>query len=163
MIDKKYNLFLEAISAFDEGFDLATEYDTIPHLFGDEILHQAEVHTIQYIGQHKNCTNAMLCNATKKTPSACSQLVKKLIKKNMVTQIKNPVNGRENFLELTERGWKIFEVHEEFDNACFQQNYANVSSLSEEDLLTYIKVQKIINSTFLKNVCDIRAGIVDNS
>ena len=34
-MDTRFELFETVISAFDEGFDLAAKYDTMPHQYGD--------------------------------------------------------------------------------------------------------------------------------
>lgn len=157
--DKKYKLFLRAIEAFDIGYDLAFEYDSVPHYICGEILYQAEAHVVQYIGQHEKSTTTELAAATKKTPSACSQIIKKLIKKELVQQRRNPQNKREFFLELTAHGWEIFQAHELFDSECFHSNFLHIQYITEEQLETYIQVQNTINAAFEENVKNIKSEL----
>lgn len=153
---KKYKLFLKAIASFDAGYDLAFEYDSVPHCICGEILYQAEAHVIQYIGRHEKSTITELAVASKKTPSACSQIIKKLIKKDLVQQIRNPQNKREFFLELTAHGWEVFQTHESFDSECFQKNFMHIQDITEEQLEIYIHVQNTINEAFEENVKNIK-------
>ena len=83
--DKKYKLFLRAIEAFDIGYDLAFEYDSVPHYICGEILYQAEAHVVQYIGQHEKSTTTELAAATKKNSKRVFTNHQKINKKGIGT------------------------------------------------------------------------------
>ena len=46
-MDNKYKRYDELIKSFDEGCDLCTQYDSMPHQYGGEILYQSEMHFLQ--------------------------------------------------------------------------------------------------------------------
>ena len=148
----RYRLFLELLNSLDTAFQLMEEYDSFPHRYGGEILYQAESHTIQLIGRNPGVTVTALSQMMKKTPSACSQIIRKLIDKNWVTQNKNSQNNRENHLSLTEHGWIIFENHEKFDQDCYRRNCESLSSFTDEQLKTYLAIQEHINLSFREDI-----------
>ena len=71
-------------AAQDEAYDLMYEYDSLPHRYGAHILYQSEAHIIDLIGEHPEITVTELAAILKKTPSACSQSVRKLRAKGWV-------------------------------------------------------------------------------
>ena len=79
-------------AAQDEAYDLMYEYDSLPHRYGAHILYQSEAHIIDLIGEHPEITVTELAAILKKTPSACSQIVRKL--RNLVIDL-NVVRMRE--------------------------------------------------------------------
>ncbi len=88
-----------------------------------------------------------------KTKSACSpQMVRKLVKKELLIQERNEKNNREYYLNLTERGKEIYEVHKEFDEKCMQRTYESLTDFTEEELRSYISIQKALNQVFQKDV-----------
>lgn len=149
---EREKLFKEIIEEIDLAYDLMYEYDSLLHQYGDHILYQEESHLIQCIGRTPGITNNELAKELKKTKSACSQMVKKLIEKNWVIRKKNENNNREYYLFLTEEGHKIFMDHEEFDRTCLEYKYRRLEQFSEEELKAYLKVQKVINYTFQEDV-----------
>lgn len=149
---ERKNLFKEIIEEIDLAYDLMNEYDSLLHQYGDHILYQEESHLIQCIGRKPGITNNELTKELKKTKSACSQMVKKLIGKNWVIRERNVNNNREYYLFLTEEGQIIFEDHEEFDKTCLEYKYRRLEQFSEKELEAYLKVQKVINDTFQEDV-----------
>ena len=78
-----------------------------------------------------------------KTNSACSQLIRKLKKKEWIRQERNEKNNREYNLSLTE---------EEFETACYERTYHMLDGISEEEMRTYIGIQKQLNRAFKLDV-----------
>ena len=81
----------------------------------------------------------------KKTKSACSQMVKKLVGKNWVKQTRNQKNNREYKLHLTEEGLIIYDHHENFDRMSYEHNSKELYHFTDEELQLYIKIQKRMN------------------
>lgn len=96
-MDNRYGLYAELIDSFDEGCDLCSRYDSMPHQYGGEILYQSEMHFLQAVGDTPNITITVISQQLGKTKSACSQMVRKLIKKNLIVQERNQNNNREYF------------------------------------------------------------------
>lgn len=82
---------------------------------------------------------------TKKTPSAYSQMIRKLRKKGLVEQTRNKENLREYMLNLTPDGKQIFLDHEEVENRCYQRTMKCLEEFSENELENYIRIQEKLN------------------
>ena len=103
-MSKKREELLEQIwAAQDTAYDLMSEYDSLPHSYGENVLYQAEAHLIDRIALHPGVTVTDLANMVRKTPSACSQLVRRLRDKGWVEQVRNAANNRQVMLRLTPR------------------------------------------------------------
>ena len=148
----RYALFLQLLDALDEGCRLMEVYDALPHRYGGETLYQAESHTIQLIGRRPGITVSALAAQLQKTPSACSQMVRRLREKGWVTQAKNARNNREQNLGLTAHGWVIFENHERFDRECYQRSCRRLADFTDAQLQTYLAVQARLNESFRQDV-----------
>ena len=144
--------YKELLQRFDKGYELCYEYDSMPHQYGDEVLYQSEMHFLEVVGDTPSITITVISQQLGKTKSACSQMVRKLVKKELLTQERNEKNNREYYLNLTERGKEIYEVHKEFDEKCMQRTYKSLADFSEEELQSYISVQKTLNQVFQKDV-----------
>lgn len=151
-IDERYELYCKMLNELDEGCRLIVDYDSVPHNYGSATLYQAESQIIHLVGRSPGITASEIASIFKKTPSACSQLIRKLRKKELITQKRNKENNREYHLYLTENGEKIFEDHDRFEKCCYQRSYQNLSSFSEEDFKTYIAIQQKLNETFAMDV-----------
>ncbi len=148
----RYSLYCEMIDQLDEGCRLINEYDSIPHDYGTATLYQAESQIIHLVGQNPGITAVEIAALLKKTPSACSQLIRKLRKKEWMEQIRNEANNREYRLYLTESGWEIYKGHNQFEQACYRRSYGSLEQFSEADFRTYIEIQKCLNKTFALDV-----------
>ncbi len=149
---RRYGLYCEMIDQLDEGCRLINEYDAIPHDYGTATLYQAESQLIHLVGEHPGITAVEIASMLKKTPSACSQLIRKLRKKEWMEQVRNEENNREYRLYLTESGWEIFKGHNRFEQACYRRSYGSLAEFSEKDFQTYIEIQKCLNKTFALDV-----------
>ena len=151
-IDERYDLYCKLLYELDEGCRLIVNYDSVPHNYGSATLYQAESQIIHLVGPRPGITASEIAAIFKKTPSACSQLIRKLRKKELITQKRNKENNREYQLYLTENGVKIFEDHDRFEKRCYQRSYQNLSSFSEDDFKIYIAIQRKLNETFAMDV-----------
>lgn len=152
MEEKRYQLFCELIDVFDRGCDLTEEYDMLLHDYNGVILFQAESQMIKVIGDNPGITASEISKMFHKTSSASSQLIRKLKKKEWVTQVRNPENNREYNLYLTEEGTRIYKNHQQFENTCYRRTYHALDEFKEEELEVYIRIQKKINETFQLDV-----------
>ena len=151
-IDERYDLYCKLLYELDEGCRLIVNYDSVPHNYGSATLYQAESQIIHLVGHRPGITASEIAAIFKKTPSACSQLIRKLRKKELITQKRNKESNREYQLYLTENGVKIFEDHDRFEKRCYQRSYQNLSSFSEDDFKIYIAIQRKLNETFAMDV-----------
>lgn len=151
-IDERYDLYCKLLYELDEGCRLIVNYNSVPHNYGSATLYQTESQIIHLVGHRPGITASEIAAIFKKTPSACSQLIRKLRKKELITQKRNKENNREYQLYLTENGVKIFEDHDRFEKRCYQRSYQNLSSFSEDDFKIYIAIQRKLNETFAMDV-----------
>jgi DNA-binding MarR family transcriptional regulator len=79
MSEMRDEIFAELMEQIDESYDLMSDYDAIPHNYGgDEYLYQSESQIIHVVGEHPGITARELSDLIRKTPSFCSQNIKKL-------------------------------------------------------------------------------------
>jgi len=152
-LDKERMDLLDQIwKAQDTAYDLMLEYDSLPHRYGDNILYQAEAHLIDLIALHPDITITDIANILRKTPSACSQIVRKLRGKGWVEQIRNEENNRQINLRLTEEGQKVFQDHDAFDQECQDMTFRHLDAFTDEELAVALAVQQRINEAYQDDV-----------
>lgn len=151
-VDKRYELFCELLKTMDEGVDAIDEYDSLLHDYQGTILYQAESQIIKAVGDQPGITASELSREFHKTNSACSQLIRKLKKKEWIRQERNEKNNREYNLYLTDEGKVIYKKHEDFENACYERTYHMLDEISEEEMRTYIRIQNQLNRAFKLDV-----------
>lgn len=147
-------LFKNMLEVIDESYDLMLEYDSMPRKHGDAILYQVESQLIQYIGKHPGTTVTDIAAELKKTPSAASQMIRKLRSKGWVVQQRNEKNNRIYHLNLTDAGWEIFEEHEKFEQFCYERTYDKLEKCSLEELKAFCKVMNLVNEAFVLDIRD---------
>ena len=115
-------------------------------------MYQAESQFIHKIGQEPGITITELAVYFDKTRSACSQLMRRMKDKGWLIQTRNSDNNREYNLHLTEEGQKIYNYHLQFGEACYRRSARMLDEFSEEELETYIRIQKKLNESFKLDV-----------
>lgn len=152
MAENRFEQFLKLWRLQDEAYDLMTEYDGIPHLYSDVLMYHAEGLIIDLIAEQPGITCTELANCTKKTPSACSQLVRKLKKRGCVEQVRNEKNNRIYNLYITESGREIYENRKIFNQKCQKIMYDMLKDFSDKEIEHHIKVQMQINEAYRGDV-----------
>lgn len=145
MDNRRYLIYCDMMTELKLTNQLMNEYDSLPHDYGNAVLYQSEAHLIQCIGQNDGITVTEASKLLKKTKSACSQMVKKLVKKNWVKQTRNQNNNREYKLHLTEEGLIVYDHHENFDRMSYEHNSKELYDFTDEELRLYVKIQKRMN------------------
>lgn len=150
--EKRENLLRQLWAAQDVAYDLMCEYDSLPHHYGENILYQAEGHIIDLIAECPGITITDMGNILRKTPSACSQVVRKLKEKGWVEQTRNRENNRQFNLKLTESGRKVYEDHLAFSRSCQKETFGLLEQFTDEELGHHVMVQKKINEAYQRDV-----------
>lgn len=132
----------------DIAFDITTEYDSIPHKYGSLVLYQAEAYMLDIIGLHPGITTTELADAFGKTVSACSQLIKKLVQKNLAVQTRNETNKRIFNITLTPLGTEIFKTHVSMTESCKKATFDLLQSFTDDQLETAIQIQALLNQAY---------------
>lgn len=152
MEKERSELLMKIWAAEDEAYDLMCEYDSLPHHYGENILYQAEAHIIDLIAEYPDITITDLANILRKTPSACSQIVRKLKEKGWVEQERNPENNRQFKLRLTDGGMKVYQDHTEFNDYCLMLTMEKLEEFNCEELDIFHRVKKRINEAYVNDV-----------
>ena len=121
--------------AQDESYALMSEYDSLPHHYGEDTLYQGI--TVTDLGE-----------ILKRTVSACSQIVRKLRAKGLVEQTRNPENNRLYNLALTESGRKVYEARHAFNLECQAITFQLLEDFTEEELEAHLRVQQALNQAY---------------
>lgn len=153
MNDEKRGELLEQVwNLQNQAYDLMCEYDAMPHRYGECMLYQAEAHMIDLIALYPGITAADLASILRKTPSACSQTLRKLREKGLVEQLRNAENNRQYKLQLTESGQALYRDHAAFSADCQQRTFDRLAEFTEEELALYLRVQQRINEAYADDV-----------
>ena len=129
-------------NAQDDAYELMYEYNSLPHYYGENILYQAEGQIIDFVAIHPGITITELGTLLQKTPSACSQLVRRLRAKGWVEQTRNEENNRLYNLTLTESGMHIYRDHLQFAQSCQDIAFRLLSKFSTQELESHLQVQR---------------------
>ncbi len=151
---QRYSLFCDMIQELDNGCNLISEYDALLHDYNGVVLYQAEAQIIKLVGNSPGISAAECARTLKKTLSACSQLIKKLRAKGWIRQERNELNNRIYNLYLTEEGKEIYKKHRKFEENCYKRTFKLLEIFMEEELKTYIRIQKQLNKAFEMDVED---------
>lgn len=155
MSETRESLLGEIWKAEDQAYILMSTYDSMPHQYGPGMfLYQAEGYIIMSIAQHPDITVTELAAILHKTPSACSQMVRKLCEKELVEQIRNPENKRQYNLRLTPDGQKVVDDHAAFNRECQMRTFEMLNEFSQEELACFLRVRERINETYQADVND---------
>lgn len=138
----------------DNAYDYMHEYDTMTHYYGDVVLFQAEAYIVSCIGESPDITLTEIADKLKKTTSACSQIVKKLVKKKLVEQVRNTQNKRIYHLRLTPTGEELYSNHKIVNDHCKERTFKRLDSFSDAELETAIKIQKALNEVYKLDIID---------
>ena len=152
MEDQREALLRQIWAAQDEAYDLMYEYDSLPHQYGENTLYQSEAHIIDLIGEHPEITVTELAAVLKKTPSACSQIVRKLRAKGWVEQVRNAENNRIFNLYLTDSGQRVYQDHTSFNHCCQESTFRLLDTFSVQELEHHLMVQKKLNEEYRDDV-----------
>jgi DNA-binding MarR family transcriptional regulator len=137
---------------FEQGIKIANVYSRLnskPCDYGTgELLHLSELHMIQAIGSKRAETVTELSSYFSITKGGVSQTISKLEKKGYIIKERNPIYGKEVMLILTEKGIKVYDLHEQKHGKLLEELAERMSTLSEENLDGIFYVLNVINEHF---------------
>lgn len=143
---EREQVFNELMETLYESSRLISTYESIPRKYGTEDeLFMVEVHTLNLIGDHVKITTSEIAEITDRTKSAVSQMMDKLVKKDIAIKYRNPSNYRELIIELTPKGQIIYEYHKEIDEIEYGKHLKNLEVSTAEDFQTFVEILRIIN------------------
>jgi len=144
-VDKE-EIFYELMETIYETSRVINSYESIPRKYGTEDeLYMIEVHTLNVIGDQVKTTTSEIAEIKNCTKSAVSQMVDKLIKKDLVVKYRNPDNYRELNIELTPKGKLVYDYHKKLDLEEYRNYLKNLEQYTAEDFEKYITLLNVIN------------------
>ncbi|MBU3157625.1 MarR family winged helix-turn-helix transcriptional regulator [Clostridium estertheticum] len=111
-----------------------------------DLLYRSEVHTIDAIGKNNKINVTELAQYLGITKGAVSQMVDKLIKKNMVNKKLVSNNENEVSLELTENGTLVYLGHEEYHKELYNEIAKHLNYLSNENIEIFLDILNILDA-----------------
>ena len=142
----EYNDLLEKLwTVGAEYIDIGAENIALPKYFGETALYYTERKLLVMIGETPDITITEMASAIHKTPSICSQIIKKFVNYGWVKQIRNTSNKRIYNLRLTEEGLKAYAVYAGYNKAEKDAIMTVLNQFDTKELEDYIKIQEAIN------------------
>ena len=90
-------------------------YKTLRDYGTGELYTSTEVHMVTRIEENPGITASRIAEDTLRTKSAVSQMIAKLEAKDLVYREKDPNNGKQHFLYVTEKGNRLSQCHKIYD------------------------------------------------
>ncbi len=106
---------------------------------GDK-LKAAQIHTIEAIGKEYGNTVTALSSYFMITKSAVSQITAKLHKMGYIAKTKKKGNDKEIILELTKKGWKAFNLHEDYNQPVLDDLIRFEDKYSEDEIRSFLSI-----------------------
>lgn len=78
-------------------------------------LYKAEIHLLEIIGQNQGINPNEIAQKMQVTKGAVSQIISKLISKQLIEKVIYAKDSRSHDLHLTEEGKKVFQYHQDYE------------------------------------------------
>ncbi|SOC38519.1 MarR family winged helix-turn-helix transcriptional regulator [Ureibacillus acetophenoni] len=142
MMDKNKLVY----SIMDTLYELSreiSEYESIPRQYGtDDEIFMVEAHTINLIGENSNITISEIAKITNRTKGAISQMVEKLINKDIVCKEKDLKDQRRVFLHLTDKGKQIYDYHKKLDEKEYSKIIKKLDHYSYDEFEKFYQIAR---------------------
>lgn len=99
-----------------------------------------QIHMIEAIGKGRGKTVTALSHHFMVTKGAISQTISQLVNMGTLTRIKRANNDKEIILELSEKGWLAFDLHEKFNQSTVAELYRLEEKYSREEIQAFINI-----------------------
>ena len=149
-INEFKEIFLRIINKFKELEKIPIDHGT------GELLYASEINTLEIIGDSPGINLTQLAKKKGVTKSAVSQIVSKLVKKQLVTKKQSPNHEKVFFLELTNTGNVAYENHEKFHEKYDSAMIEKLNSMSNEQLDLVVGTFKMLESTIDGYLTDLK-------
>lgn len=122
----------------------------------------SEVHCIEFIEKNEDSNVTKLAESFYMTRGAISKIAKKLIKKGVIESYQKPVNKKEIYFRLTERGKEIYKIHEELHKEFQERDKVVFEQVTDEQfdiMLSFVEMyRRHLDSEIKKQGMDIANG-----
>jgi DNA-binding MarR family transcriptional regulator len=124
------------------------EVEKRPQDFGSgDPLYYSEIHTIMAIGMHKVINVTNLAGYLGISKSAISQMIARLVSKDLVEKYRDPDNDKEIRLRLTPRGTIAYLGHEQHHAKIYANLQQKLGPVTKEQFLLLTKFLTAIEET----------------
>jgi DNA-binding MarR family transcriptional regulator len=127
----------------------------IDHGTGD-LLYASEINTLEIIGDSPGINLTQLAQKKGVTKSAVSQIVTKLVNKQLVIRNQSPDHEKVFFLELTDAGKVAFKNHEKFHEKYDSPMIEKLLGMNNEQLDLVVGTFKMLESTIDSYLDDLK-------
>ncbi len=135
-LNKVFNILYKFVLAYNSYSNKLQKYNS-----NEEELSMVEAHILLDIVDNPQITVTELATKWKKTTSAISQTIKKLIKKEYVEREISPVNAKFFHLYPTEKAKKFILSHKHYDNIDIVKTIKRLKkTCSVEEIVSFYKV-----------------------
>lgn len=105
-----------------------------------EPITQAAIHTLEAVGKNNGINVTELAKKLGITKGAVSQMISRLIKRGLVSKNRLADNEKEVAINLTEKGWEVFNRHEEIHEGVFKEFMKNLGDFGDLEVNALKKV-----------------------
>lgn len=141
MSEKDEELIQEGWALFTRIF---MKYDILGkapmEISAGEKLSASLVHMIEAVGKGNGNTVTALSSYFMITKGAVSQIITKLHKMGYIAKTKRKGNDKEVVLELTKKGWKVFELHEKLNEPTLDDLKKFLIKYRDDELRSFISI-----------------------
>lgn len=157
MSEKDEELILEGWALFTRIFMKFDILGKAPlEISPGEKLSASFVHMIEAIGKGYGNTNTTLSRYFLITKGAVSQIIAKLYAMGYVAKTKRKGNDKEIILELTQKGWRAFELHEKGNEPTLNNLKKFPAKYSEDELHSFLNIltdiEQLLSHSFQQKV-----------
>lgn len=145
---EKEAIVSEALNIMEEIVCIMREYDSMQHIYAGRKLYQTEAHMLEQIGNCPGINTSGLAKIFSKTASACSQIIKKLMQKGLITRNQMLGNSRIYQLVLTESGKEVYEDHCLLEAHYLNRDVKEFTDISIQEIRSFLKVSEKLRKCF---------------
>ncbi len=122
--------------------------DKCPKNFGSgDLLFFSEIHTIMAIGRHSGINVTELARFMGISKSATSQMISRLLRKNLIEKSQNPQNNKEINIRLSAKGMIAYHGHELHHAKMCSRITEKLGPVSDDQLQFLIRFLQAIEET----------------
>lgn len=128
--------FMQGLTTLLNKVTLLEQDEMKAHLKGFKA---AEVHTIEYIGDHAGENLTTIAAALYVTRGAVSKMTKRLLARDLITGYHRPGNQKEVYFRLTPAGQAVYDTHARLNRQFAQRDQPVFAALTAEQAATLVQ------------------------
>jgi len=147
--------FVVLSDQFDRIINKMAAVEKTPRDFGSgDLLYRSEVHTLKAIGENAGANITALARYAGTSKSAVSQMVDRLVRRDLVEKYRNPENDKDILLRLTHRGRIAFLGHEQYHLKIHARVEQRLKEMTTEEFRSLQEIFRTIEETVDESLAD---------